>query len=121
MQWPAESAHHCNENEVSGGVRCVVACDRTTLFVEHVERTTAAGVTVLGEVWIGPVEAGDCFSEVSYWDHADVVSVCVSSISELPDAQEIGRTSRVIAVLNGVGLDRVHPGTVLIGFAPERD
>ena len=87
-----------------------------TLGIDAVEATDRRGrATVRGQVWLGPVAVGDRFTAASRWDHEDPVNLTLEAITAPPDAQEVGRTARVIAVLTGDGIDRVQSGTVLLG------
>src|SRR5947207_15846834 len=91
------------------GVRRLV-----TLSVETVQ-ATGRGATISGDVWLGPVAVGDRFTEVGRWDHAQAVNLRLEEVTAPPDAQKVGRTLRVTAVVTGDGLERLHSGAVLLG------
>ena len=87
---------------------------RVTLSVGSVEVTNGQA-TVKGEVWLGPIVVGDHFTGASDGLSENEVRLVLTRITERPDAQEIGRTPRVIAVVTGEGLEFLRPGVVLQG------
>ena len=84
------------------------------LWVETIE-TLAGRAKVHGDVWCGPIAAGDRLTGVNHWDHQDRVGLVVEQLTERPGAQETGRTLRVIVTITGEGIDRVRPGCILTG------
>ena len=89
---------------------------RSTLLIRTVEaRDDEFGVVVHGVVGIGPVADGDSFIAASEWDHAEPVCLRLTQLDEPSEAQEIGRTARVVAVLTGEGAELLRPGMVLLG------
>jgi hypothetical protein len=90
-----------------------------TLWARTVE-VVGRRATVEGEVWLGPVAVGDCFTRAITATSSDAVRLRLTEISTPAGAQEVGRVPRVIAVLVGDRLERVRPGVVLRG-AVERE
>ena len=72
-------------------------------------------VTISGEVWLGPVRVGDCFTSAATAMEDVGVRLRVDEITAPPDAQEPGRVLRVVAVLSGAGAEHVRPDVVLLG------
>jgi hypothetical protein len=70
---------------------------------------------VHGEVWLGPIVVGDCFTAATRADHEDAVRLTLAELTEAADEQEVGRVARVVAVVIGEGADLVRAGDVLIG------
>ena len=87
---------------------------RVSLFTVTVEAGDGR-VTIRGEVWLGPIEVGDCFVSAATATHEDPVNVRLEEMTAPPDAQEPGRVPRVLAVLAGEGIEHVRPGVVLLG------
>jgi hypothetical protein len=85
-----------------------------SLWARAVE-VTDGRATVHGEVWLGPIIVGDCFTAASRADDADAVCLTLAAMTEPADAQEVGRVPRVIAVVTGKGVDLLRAGDVLIG------
>jgi hypothetical protein len=87
---------------------------RLSLWARDVD-TTNGRATVRGEVWLGPVVVGDCFTAASRADHQETVSLTLDELTVPPDAQEVGRVPRVVAVLTGQGVHLLRAGDVLLG------
>ena len=87
---------------------------RVSLFVGSVEAGDHQA-TVHGEVWLGPIVVGDCLTGASDGQTEDEVRLRLMRITEPPDAQEVGRTARVVAVVAGEGVGLLRPGVVLLG------
>jgi hypothetical protein len=85
-----------------------------SLSVEVVE-VRGDRATVQGWVWLGPVEVGDRFTAATAGFGEDAIDIRVEAISAPPDAQEVGRTPHVTAVLRGDGLECLRSGLVLLG------
>ena len=88
--------------------------ERITMWVEAIDVSMG---TVRGEVWLGPVTAGDVFTAATTAGDEEPVRLRVAEIAAPPAAQEAGRVPRVVAVLEGDGLDRLQAGVVLVGLA----
>jgi hypothetical protein len=88
---------------------------RVSLGVSAVESVADQRACVRGEVWLGPVVAGDVFTAASDGITETAINLRVADIAEPPDAQEPGRVARVVVVLTGEGSDSVRPGIVLLG------
>jgi hypothetical protein len=85
-----------------------------SLWVERIS-SSEGRLTVEGQVWLGPVAAGDCFTSASDGTTGEPVRLDVETITAPPERQEVGRTPRVIAVLTGDPGSGVRPGLVLLG------
>jgi hypothetical protein len=95
----------------------VAGRDRITMWVASVETADPANgiATVRGEVWLGPVAPGDWFTAATTAAIAEPIHLQVAELATPAHAQEPGRVPRVVAVLEGEGVERVHAGAVLVG------
>ena len=87
---------------------------RLSLWAASVE-TSHGRSTIRGEVWLGPVVVGDWFTSVATGTHSEPVRLRLDELTAPPDAQEVGRVERVLAVVTGDGIERLRPGVVLLG------
>lgn len=87
---------------------------RLSLWAAAVEPQDG-GVTVRGEVWLGPVDVGDRFTIAATGLREERVDLAVAEISAPPEAQEPGRVLRVAVELEGEGVQRLVSGMVLLG------
>ena len=87
---------------------------RVSLWARAVEAGDGEA-TLHGEVWLGPIVVGDCFTAATRADDEDVVRLTLVALAEPADAQEAGRVARVTALVTGDGVDLLRPGDVLLG------
>ena len=87
---------------------------RVSLWARAVEPGDGRA-TVHGEVWLGPILVGDCFTAATRADDEDAVRLTLVAMTEPADAQEAGRVARVTALVAGVGVDLLRAGDVLLG------
>jgi hypothetical protein len=87
---------------------------RVSLWARAVEAGEGRA-TLHGEVWLGPILVGDCFTAASRADNADVVRLTLVAMTAPAEAQEVGRVPRVTALVAGDGVDLLRAGDVLLG------
>ena len=84
------------------------------MWIESIE-VADGRAAVRGQVWLGPVRAGDVFTAATTAGAEQPVRLRVEAIEAPAAAQEPGRVPRVVATLAGDGVDRVEAGVVLVG------
>jgi hypothetical protein len=90
---------------------------RISIWAAEVVDVSSDRVTVRGEVWLGPISVGDCFTSAATATAADAVRLRLESLDAPDDLQEPGRVPRVLATLTGEGAQTLEPGVVLLGEA----
>ncbi len=97
---------------------------RISVSIRHVESPGSEPLSVIGEVWLGPLTEGDLFVVATDERGEDrairaFVAGMTSDVGIHVDEAERGAAVKI--VLSGDGLDTIRPGDLLLGERPAKD